>query len=292
MKLFKFIAPDDFNLFLFGDAHTGNKAFSDSAYKFFINTITSRFKGLPAGKNYGIDFGDPADFITRTDKRFDPDIHQVTPLRQIENFAELYQPIKHAVLCFMDSNHCQTLNEIGNVAQFVCKQIWGYDEGIRKYGTESVRVTFVTQKGNRMFKLYGTHGRKSINSAADDIIRIESNQMLSLKRHLKNKASDCCVMAKGHTHKLIVVPPKPKLCLKDNTKKLLDFYPDPTEYHRLDYIPEELRWYVNTGSFLRLYALGVNTYSERAEYDPIDLGFAVVLVRDRKIQDIKRVAYQ
>ena len=59
--------------------------------------------------------------------------------------------------------------------------------------------------------------------------------------------------------------------------------------HTLDFIHYDNRWYVNTGSFLRLYGHNVSGYGEAAEYDPIQLGFAVARVRNRKIIGIDKV---
>ena len=49
------------------------------------------------------------------------------------------------------------------------------------------------------------------------------------------------------------------------------------------------RWYVNTGSFLRLYGdMGVSGYAEMAWYDPIMLGFSVAKVRDRELVGVEK----
>lgn len=294
MRLLKFIAPDDFNLFLFGDIHAGNRAFSKDAWNYFINTVNSEFEGIGPEKNYSVFMGDAADFITRKDDRFDPDIHKITPLEAIDDIKTFFEPIKHTVLAFLRSNHDNFIKEIGDVAKYMCKQIWGAEEDnpVRaKYATESAKITFLDKAENRMFKVFVEHGKKSVNSTADDMIRIESNLRLILKRHMRFKHTDCAVNAKAHIHKLLVQPPTPPLCMKDDTKKLIHFYPDPRAYHKLDYIPPEFRWYVATGSFLRLYVVNATTYSERAEYDPVDLGFPVVICRDQRVQDVKRMAF-
>ena len=55
------------------------------------------------------------------------------------------------------------------------------------------------------------------------------------------------------------------------------------------YIHPDHRWYCNTGSFLRLYGMGISSYAEIGEYDPVELGFCVARVRDRIIQGIDKV---
>lgn len=291
MRLFTFKVPNDFNLFLHGDAHKYVKAHSEKGYKKFIDSVNSEYEGVPALNNYVVDFGDFADLIPIRHPYYDPKFHKLSPLEQMELFVDDYKELVHALLFVLDSTHPQMLADMGNVTEFLCAQLRDKykTRNTSFYATQTARAEFISTKGTRIFKLYATHGSKTVTSTADDDIRVDSNMALILKRHLRKKASDCAIMAKGHSHKLIIQSPKPKLCVTDNSKKLVAKYPKPSDYHGLDYIPEEMRWYVNTGSFLRSQILDMSTYAEKREYDPVDLGFAVVLVRDRKIMDIKRV---
>jgi len=293
MRLYKFKVPNDFNLFLHGDAHKYVGAHSKKGYKLLVDSVNSEFEGLPESRNYLIDMGDFADLIPIRHKYYDPKYHKATPLEQIARYVKESEPIIHKLLFLLDSTHPQMLRDIGNVTEYVCEQLQK-DYKIKResgslYATQTAKAEFISSRETRIFKLYATHGSKTINSIADDDIRIDSNMALILKRHLRKKASDCAIMAKGHAHKLIVQAPKPKLCQIDNGKKLIGKYPNPSDFHALEYIPEEMRWYVNTGSFLRSQILDYSTYAEKREYDPVDLGFAVVMVRDRKIVDVKRI---
>ena len=45
------------------------------------------------------------------------------------------------------------------------------------------------------------------------------------------------------------------------------------------------RVYLNTGTFRKTYARGISDYAEMAMYDPVVLGFPVVVVRGGKIID-------
>lgn len=279
-----FRAGPDFNIFAAGDTHEGNAAFSEKAFTKFADMFFSEYEGVGRDKNWLIHMGDPGDFIARTDTRHDPKIHRQSVLNQFDRIVDRYRPFQPQTLGMLDSNHPLTLDPLGNVTEYLCHKL------DIEYLTYSGKFTFLTkQKEELMFKLFATHGRKTINSSADDEIRVEANKQLILKRHLKRKASDCAVMLKGHAHKLVVAPPTPKLSLADNLKRLVQFYPDPTKYHHMDYIPWELRWYACTGSFLRTYLLDANTYSEKAEYDPVDLGFCIVMVRDRKIKEVRGI---
>ena len=40
---------------------------------------------------------------------------------------------------------------------------------------------------------------------------------------------------------------------------------------------------------MKLYELGVSGYAERFGYDPIELGFVIVRVRDKQIVDIDKI---
>jgi len=276
-----------------GDAHKYTKAHSKEGYKLLFDSVNSEFEGVPSSKNYVIDFGDFADLIPIHHKYYDPKIHKIPPLEQIELFLKEYQFIAHAVLFILDSTHPQILGaNIGNVTEFVCHQLREKYKPYRRdglYGTFTAKADFRSVDNKRIFKLYCTHGSKSLFSAADDDIRVDSNLALALKRHLRKKASDCAIMAKGHTHKLISQEPKPKLCIIDDGHRLISKYPEPTDYHALEYIPEEMRWYLSTGSFRRSQILDIVDYAEKREYDPADLGFLVCMIRDRKIASVKKV---
>jgi hypothetical protein len=113
---------------------------------------------------------------------------------------------------------------------------------------------------------------------------------LSLKRQLKNKAGDCAVMVKGHSHKLIVCPPRSELYMTDNSKKIQQHY---TMYQQnAEYIHPDFRFYGNTGSFLRLFGEGISGYAEKAEYDPTELGYLVLVCRDKKIVSLDKVVIE
>ena len=292
MRLFTFKVPDDFNLCLQGDAHKYTKAHSADGYKLLFDSVNSEFEGVPASKNYVVDFGDFADLIPHSHRYFDPKVQSSSPLEQIERIVEDYEPIAHALLFMLDSTHSDFLKEIGNVTEFVCHRLEEKYKPYRRGGlfaTFTAKADFRSIDNTRIFKLYGTHGSKGIWSRAGHQIRRKANKTMALVEYLQEQATDCAVMARAHTHQLIVQEPLPKLCMWDDGENLYSFYPDPTEYHGLKNIPEEMRWYISTGGFLRTQILGASTYGEKREYNPMDLGFAVCMVRDRKIAGVKKV---
>ena len=89
-------------------------------------------------------------------------------------------------------------------------------------------------------------------------------------------------MRKTKSHSLGRPDFNPGWCEK---KKIKQHYVKP--HPKQEWIPTEQRWYVNTGAVLKLYGEGVSGYAEVAGYDPIELGFAVVEVRDRMVQGVR-----
>ena len=284
MQLITKQTPIDFNLFLFGDTHLGTAAFHERGFNEFIDTFRSPYADLDASRNFGVHQGDAIEAIIVDDKRYDPRLvsdPKATPLMQAESFVELLRPISKQLVCLMRGNHERTLQKYGNLSEMMAKEL-----GV-PYGTMSCKVTYTDHKGELIFKHFATHGRKGITSTADDPKRRKTNMELTLKRQLKFKAGDALLMSKAHTHKLLVCEPNTELYLTDDGENIQQNY---THSRRnAGYIHPDHRWYVNTGSFFSLYVLGEETYAEAAEYDPLEIGYAVVIVRNRVIQEVRRV---
>jgi hypothetical protein len=273
--------PPDHDLILFSDAHEG--------------TLLQEAHGLMAvrekirkEKNTFCAFGgDWAEAILVDDKRYSPETDKkLLPLKQYQNGKEFFEPIASKTLFFEMGNHDWMLAaRYGNIVKdMLCK-----DLGI-PYGTYTSKLAAKDKKGRQMYKLFYTHGAKSISSTADDPIRREANMLLQLKRRLSMKAGDCEVMAMAHTHKLLVAAPMSNLYLHDDGQKIKAAY---TGGASGTWIHPDHRWYVNTGSFLRLYAdrepgEGVSGYAERFGYDPVELGYVVIECRAGKIANVRK----
>ena len=232
---------------------------------------------------YVIHLGDLAEAITIDDKRYcidtvDPDTS--LPLLQYQAVVKEFWDIRDRFITILEGNHdAKIAGKYGNfVRDYVCKEL-----GV-PYGTYTSRITINDTKARLQYKIYAAHGRRMVGSTADDPTRKIANEKLQLKRHLRPMATDCAVMMKGHTHKLIVKEPETELCLVDDGKKIHQKYTklDQTS----DFIHPDLRWYVNTGCFYKLHAMGVSGYAERAEYPPNELGFAIIDVVDGQIRSI------
>lgn len=278
MKLLEYKMPDNFNLFHFGDKHSGSVLSSSSGWEELINLMLHKYDGCK--NNYGVDGGDAIEAICIDDKRFSPEkLKEPLPLEQMKIAIEQRRMIADKILFMLQGNHERKLCKFGDITQMICNELKV------DYGTYTAKATFKDKNDNLMFKLYETHGFRSINSSADDPIRRDSNHQLILKRHLKDKAGDCAIMIKHHVHKLIVSKPQKKLYLTDDGNKTIQNY---THWGQNEnYIHPDSRWYGCAGSFLKMYGDGFSGYAEVAEYDPVELGFLITKVRDKKIVSVE-----
>ena len=268
------------NIFFFGDKHDGSVLSSDKGWDKMVSMMLSEYDGCK--NNYGMDAGDMIEAIMADDPRFSQEkLTEALPLEQMKMAVKRREPIKHILLDLLEGNHDRKLWRFGNLAKDAAEKL-----GV-PYGTYTCKLAINDKWGRLMFKIYHTHGFKSINSAADDPIRRKSNMELVLKRHLKYKAADCAVMIKGHTHRLLASKPHHELYLYDDSNHIKQGY---TGYKQNEeYIHPDARWYGNSGSFLKLFGKGISGYAEIFEYDPTELGFLVLKVRDKKIIDLEPV---
>lgn len=277
MRFHERAMPDDFNLYLFGDTHEGTVAHYRDGFKAMAQTIIDD----PMG--YGVDHGDMIEAITIDDKRYDPDTCSDRVLSQISTAIEARREMAEAgkLLAILNGNHELKLWRFGEISEHVAKVLQ-----VPYLGYTGV-LSYFDKSGGLMFKHYATHGRKGIGSAADDPVRRDANMKISLKRILGGKAGDCALMSMGHTHRLMVVQPHHALYLtSDGDRVKQNYYRTEQAAH---FIHPDHRWYVNTGSFYRTQVVGADTYSEIAQYDPLELGYAKVSVRDGLIRDVERV---
>lgn len=287
MQLVKRNLPSDHNLFLFGDVHDGAALSSKDGFKQLENMVFSKYDGCK--NNFVAEGGDQIDAITVDDKRFGEDAlktrgeeNEPIPLLQIKYAIEKRKKLASKYLYMLQGNHEDKLWRFGNLTKWMCGELKV------EYGTWTTKLSVNDKKGNLLYKVFDTHGRKQISSAADDPIRVNSNMKLTLKRHLKNKAGDCAVMIKHHVHKLIVTEPQYELYLTDDGENIKQHY---TSWGQNEsYIHPDARWYGCAGAFLRMYYDDdISGYAEKAEYDPTQLGWLVLVVRDNKIIRLDKV---
>ena len=272
-------APSSFSLALVSDFHDGAKGYHETGVKKLMDGIAS------AKNRFWAFLGDGIDAVCTDDKRY----HYVRgdtplPLKQAMSFVKTCKPAAKKCWAMMKGNHEDKLHRFGDITEDLIAAPLEV-----QYGGYVCKLA-VHDKHGLMFKLYLWHGpmRGSVTSKAKDHLQRQANMKASVRRYLENKASDCAVMACGHTHLLLVAEPAPKLLLSDNGAKITSGYlrpPEPGE----TYIEPDRRWYVNTGSYLRSQMIDDDSYAELAGYDPIELGHAEVVVEDRRIVEVRRV---
>lgn len=272
--------PSSFNLFLFGDLHFGTILHYDKGVDTLFDMMHSEYEGCKA--NYGLNHGDTIEAIAPDDPRFDPHTTKDAFVLSQVDFAEnRLRQIRPLLIGNLKGNHEHKVWRFGDVAQKISNGL------TVPYLTYTTKITYQDRYGE-LFKHFASHGFGSINYRAGDVKRQKTNEQVKLKDLLKKKAGDCCLMSMGHTHKLIINDPQPELYLTDDAKELYQNY---TEFQQNgDYIHPDNRYYVNTGSFYRLYSdEPISGYAEMAGYDPIELGFVVATIRDRELTGIKKI---
>lgn len=285
MQLIERVFPDNFDLYLLSDIHRGSILHHWNGFQEALDVIRKN-------KNNRVIFGgDLIEGICVDDKRFNvetQDMELATPIRQCKSIVKDLLPIKDQIVAIMEGNHEWKLQSHGNlIRDVICADLFGESEKQKFFGTYSLKLTAKDRKGRPNFKVFYTHGAGSVSSVADDPIRRDANMRLSLKRKLQNKFGDCVLMAMGHVHKLLVAPPTHELYLVDDGQRIKQRYTKPGgSDERID---PSLRWYACTGSFMKLFAMGATGYGERANYDPVQLGYVVVEVRDKRISNVRAV---
>jgi len=297
MQLITQVVPDDFNLFLYGDTHEGAVHFCRSSWNKFIDIVRKPFDGV--SKNFVVDHGDCIEAISTDDRRFDietadPEILLAAKAagrsskgsyidRQIESAINRRKPIFDKIVTLLKGNHEHALWRYTSVSERIA-------DGLEvSYGTYSAVISYVDKDGDLLFKHYATHGRRTIGSVADDPVRQRANMELQLKRYLKNKFGDTLLNSQGHSHKILTAKPRPQLYITTNEGDIGHHYTAARKSR--GYIEPNHKWYACSGSFLKQYIVGVDGYSERAGYDPVELGCVVCKVRDRQIVDLVELAF-
>lgn len=272
------VESKDFEIPLWGDVHRGAKNFHKSLFNDFIASVSE-------GEKYLLNMGDNIEAITVMDKRYSYDATLSPKIDdQMDMFVESVLPIKDRIHTIALGNHEAKLSNEFNIGAELAKRL---DASYGGY----VYVTQFFYKDKRLFSVFCHHGWGTMIAGAKDPIQRRANRLAWLKRRLERTGiSDCVVMAMGHTHQLLIQEPtiRYEKCLAIVDDQLHQFSrPDVPQY--AEYISPERRWYINTGSFLKLYSQpgsGFVNYAERAMLEPADLGWIELVVRDGCIVDV------
>lgn len=285
MRLITKVIPENCNIFQFGDSHEGVLLRHKDGWDQMVDMMLSNYDGINAKHNFGIDHGDIIDAIHPDDKRFDGVTVTNTITAQQDEAVLNREKIADKLIVILNGNHPQKLWKYGPITENVCTKL------NVPYGTWTSRITYTKANGDVMFKQFAAHGYGSLNSTIDDPEDRENSLKRSLRKKLSRKAGDCVIQSMGHTHKLLIKGPKADLYIGDDGQKTKQHYTDIDE---LDisgktYIDPYRRWYINTGSFYKIYADGVSGYAEIAGYDPLELGYAILKVRNGRPVDIDKI---
>jgi len=278
MQLITKEVPNNFNLFCFGDMHIGSILYHKAGFAKLRSMMHRSYCNCK--DNFGVCHGDHIEAIMVDDKRYQRGMSRLESIiEQTEEAVKEMDGIKKQLVCTLEGNHETALDRYGSIGADIAKKL-----GI-KFGTYTARITYKFSDGT-FFKHYATHGAKSVSSNAKTAKQKRENMENRLRLLMTEKSHTCAIATMGHTHKLMVCRPEPQLYIDDDGIELSQHYTKPVQS---GYADQEQRWFVNTGSFMKLYALGHSGYAERFGYDPIELGFVIVKVRDKQIIDIDKI---
>lgn len=266
------------DIYVVSDTHIGSVLAYDKGRKELYKKI------LLTKNTYLIHLGDICEAIAIDDKRYDPKVTKGNPASQYQQVEEELKPLadKGKIICINQGTHDYRWVQIfGDPVESLCRKLKV------KYGTFACKIRLEDSRGNLLFKIYATHGKKLVYSTTHDPIRRLANEAYQLKNHLYPIVGDCLVMMKAHIHKLIIQPPIPTLYLTDDGE---DEVAKWTGQGSDDvYIHPDHRWYVATGSLVKSRGIGFSSFAERYELPPSDLGFPKLEIRKKKLIDIKRI---
>jgi len=279
MQLISKQIPKRCTIHLAGDMHIGSLLTHWDGIRELRNAV------LSDPQSRLIVMGDAIEAILVDDnKRFDPqttDVGILTRGEHYDRFVETFQPVAKQILYVLTGNHETKHLRFGDLTAKGCRELKV------PYGTYSTKFTALNYKKEPCFKIYTSHGFGSINSIAGTPRQRAAAMEVALTRKLMNKAADCILMAMGHTHKDIIARPISELYLTDNGEAIKQNYTVTPQNARE--IPTNLRWFVNTGSFLKNQILGASGYAERAGFDPVELGWVKAIIEDYQIVDVQKV---
>jgi hypothetical protein len=292
----------NFNLFLYGDDHMGNLFRYDEGVQMVFDMLHKPWADLKSTHNYMVHHGDPTESIFYNENRYDPESHRFkdTLFAQVRDVVKEYRKSRGKILVIMDGNHgnCAKVRPYGNPTLEICNQLQV------PFGTYAAIVTY-SDAGNILFRHYAFHGARSIGSRVKPYKRAKANMEIQLRSHLEHKVSNCVLMSMGHTHQLLTYRPDQQLMMEAQSSRLQARYSSPWGFYGdAKMVPADLRWYVNTGSMLKLTNINkeahtgdytsnnqhISGYAEMFGYDPIPMGFCIAEIRDGVMRDIKKIA--
>jgi len=292
MRLIIQVVPRDYNILSISCTHFGSVLHTESGFASLVDKVTHSYEGLKPVRNFVVHHGDHVEGKLIDHPHFYMATNQSADiLPQVWRTVEAYKPIRKHIVALLEGNHDRALWKFGNIPALISKDLYG---NFDRYATASCRIHWITKSGDILFKQFATHGYKSIGSVSPDPVRNFANLQYQLKDRLRKKAGDCFLMTRGHSHKLFTVPPMQELYLHDNGQSVHSDYTSTSQSRT--WIHPDHRWYISVGAFYRVYGSELtkydpedpthsvlSSYVETSDHDPVQLGYAVILVRDGKI---------
>ena len=286
MELIAGEIPLDCEIFDTSDYHYGALNCHREGIREIIATVAAKKNRFLLNK------GDSIDAVTPGDKRYASCSMEVrdnllTPERQADALVEDFRPIRHRILAWGFGNHEYALINTLDFGRYLARQLQV------PYGGVAYKLA-LRHKGVPLCKLLLHHGRGMLPKGAKDPIQREANQKAWVRRRLEETGfADCAYMSMGHIHRLLIVPPTTsgQLYLTDDGERIKQHYKDETAQNA-GHIPPDSRWYVATGSFLKLYSdpgTYAMSYGEMAMYGPAELGCAKIVVQGGRIVNVEKV---
>lgn len=266
----------NFNVFWMGDEHVGNSGISEHSVAEFISAVKRK------KNSFIINMGDNLESINVKDKRYSVDVHGSKGSRlqaQRDGYIKLFDSIGDKFLTVMDGNHEMKFQNDFQPNKDIADKF----NSVYVNGTMA-KIIFPE------FRVCAWHGSGTIRSRSGDELQRKTNEAIGLKRKLRNlPAHDCEIIACGHFHKLILHEPTDKLTVMTDRDKLelAARYSEPGRIYfdkekDLYRIPEDDKWYICTGSFLRGYMEGISSYVEEFGMGVTELGWVEMEVKNGK----------
>ncbi len=289
MKIINLRLPEDHNFYLLSDLHEGTIHQDSGAIDDVVKLISQDKQG------YVAILGDCVEATQIDHPHYLPSVQReiTLPLEQYKRVVNKLQLLTEGnkLVTIMDGNHDLRLMRAGiMVRDVLCAGLQGATEynmfHFPLYGT----YTCIVDTGH--YKIFMTHGRKTLSTTARDPDIRRANLRKQLRDRLAHKMGDCLVMARAHTHRLLVASPVPELFLYTDQKRkrgksVRQAYQVTKPYEQGAYIDPDQRWYVSTGGFLRNYVENVSGYGEHGDYDPLEIGYAVVICRNGVVTNVE-----
>jgi len=259
MEVIKIDIPKKLNLYILGDTHFPRGKIGK--FKEAIDTIIKDRYGVMIG------LGDWIESIVYGDPRYDPEevaqmikdaggeINMIN--EQWDKFEEIIKPLAEQgkILGLHQGNHEYqfTKRHSYNGLKALCKRI---DTRYLDYLPTVWRFKYK----NNETKVMTLHGVGSGIAEGYEVRQLDKHSRLF---------DDIELIAEGHTHKLTINNTSDRLKITDDND-----------------LKQNIQWRCACGSFLGNYDIGRTSYSQRAMYRPLPLGYIKVEFIDGKINSV------